>query len=225
MNQTKVMSGKAIANNFLINIIGLLLPLIVGIICIPFAIKGLGVQPYGLLTIIWVILGHITLLDFGISKSIIKYISERSIQEDNILLNKIFWTSIITSVFIGIMLILLLWISLSFQLFNILKIESTLKYEFIQLIPYIAIVVPFILITSGLKGFLEAHRRFDIVNLIQIPITILSMIIPALTYLLFWKLKTVIALLVIIKILGSVIYFTSCIKIFPHLINPLWYLH
>ena len=48
---------------------GMVLPLIVGVLSIPFAIKGLGKEGFGILTIAWVILGYFGLFDFGLSRA------------------------------------------------------------------------------------------------------------------------------------------------------------
>ena len=58
-------TGRLLAKNSILNFVGMMLPLIAGIFALPFAIKGLGKDGFGVLAIAWVILGYFGLFDFG----------------------------------------------------------------------------------------------------------------------------------------------------------------
>jgi len=57
MNPTNLVSGRLLARNTLLNLIGQAVPLLVGVVTVPFIIRGLGTERFGLLSLAWVIWG------------------------------------------------------------------------------------------------------------------------------------------------------------------------
>jgi len=69
-------SGKLLARNTLLNFIGQILPLIVGVVTIPFVIQGLGTERFGLLSLAWVVLGYFAIFDLGLGRATTKFVAE-----------------------------------------------------------------------------------------------------------------------------------------------------
>ena len=61
-------SGKLLAKNTIYNIMGRALPMVVAFFTIPQVIKGLGVESFGVLSLIWVVIGYFGIFDLGIDK-------------------------------------------------------------------------------------------------------------------------------------------------------------
>ena len=79
MNQTtptSLLSGRLLAHNTFLNFPGQVLPLLVGMITIPFIIRGLGTERFGLLSLAWVVLGYFTIFDLGLGWATTKFVAE-----------------------------------------------------------------------------------------------------------------------------------------------------
>ena len=59
-----------LTQNALFNLIGTALPLGVGLISIPIVIDALGLEVFGLLTLIWTAIGYFGLFDFGMGRAL-----------------------------------------------------------------------------------------------------------------------------------------------------------
>ena len=65
-----------LARNTIFNFIGQAIPVIAGIITLPFIIKGLGTQRFGLLSLALVILGYFAVFDLGLGRATTKFVAE-----------------------------------------------------------------------------------------------------------------------------------------------------
>uniref|UniRef100_UPI0034E2C47B oligosaccharide flippase family protein n=1 Tax=Methanothrix sp. TaxID=90426 RepID=UPI0034E2C47B len=75
MKQMEI-SGSLIARNAVLNLIGQAVPLLVGVLTIPFVVRGLGTDRFGLLSLAWVVLGYFTIFDLGLGRATTKYVAE-----------------------------------------------------------------------------------------------------------------------------------------------------
>jgi O-antigen/teichoic acid export membrane protein len=65
-----------IARNTLLNLLGQGLPLVVGVVTIPFIVRGLEPQRFGILALAWAITGYLSILDLGLSRATTKFAAE-----------------------------------------------------------------------------------------------------------------------------------------------------
>jgi O-antigen/teichoic acid export membrane protein len=62
-------SGRLLARNTIWNLIGQLVPLLVGMVAIPPLVRGLGIDRFGLLSLVWVIIGYFSFFDLGLGRA------------------------------------------------------------------------------------------------------------------------------------------------------------
>ena len=70
-------NGIQLTKNTLWNLLGHGLPLIVGVVTIPALVDKLGTERFGVLAILWVVIGYFSLFDFGIGRALTKMIAEQ----------------------------------------------------------------------------------------------------------------------------------------------------
>jgi O-antigen/teichoic acid export membrane protein len=73
----KITDGKTLTRNSFLNLFGLAVPMLAAFITIPFLIRNLGTDRFGVLNLVWLIVGYFSLFDMGIGRAITKFVSER----------------------------------------------------------------------------------------------------------------------------------------------------
>lgn len=215
MGQPSSTASHILAKNTILNLGGMILPLIVGVFCIPFAIKGLGTKGFGIFSIIWVVFGYFSLLDFGLSKSTTKYVSELVGNEKEKSIPSIVWTAVIISIGLGIIGSIVIISTTSFLINDILKIGVEFSQEAQKSFLYTAIGLPVILVSTSFQGVLGAAQRFDLVNLVFVPVSILNFVIPALSFPYNLSLSQVVMIIVVVRVCAVIAYLILCLRIFP----------
>ena len=204
-----------LVKNSILNLLGMVLPLLVGIIAIPFAIKGLGKEGFGILAIAWVVLGYFALFDFGLSRATTKFVSEMLGKGGIESLPSIIWTAVIVSFGLGILAALILFFLTPFFVETLLKIPRGFVHQAKLSFYILAFSVPIILCSTSLRGVLEAAQRFDLVNLIIIPTSMLSFIFPGLSFPFHLNLSTVVFLIALSRLAAALAYLSFCFRVFP----------
>ncbi len=77
--------------NSLWNVTGSALPAIASLACIPLLIRALGVEGYGIVTIVSAVIGYFAVLDINLSAGSIKYLAESHAAGDEKSFNETFW--------------------------------------------------------------------------------------------------------------------------------------
>jgi len=203
-----------LAKNTGLNLAGMLIPLIVGVFTIPYAVRGLGEEGFGLLSIAWIVLGYLAMLDFGLSRASAKFIAEAR-NRSNVEIQQIFWVSTLINLVFGIIGAIFVLVFTPYCINSLLNIPEHLLVESNRTFIFFGISLPFVLLSTNLRGMIGAVQRFDLVNIILIPLNTLNFIIPALSLPLKIKVSTVVLLIVITRVIGLFIYAYFCYKIFP----------
>jgi len=217
MNQERFTPGSVLAKNTLLNLTGTVLPLLVGVLAIPYAIRGLGNEGFGILSYTWVIIGYFSILDFGVSRATTKFIAESIAEKNYQSLSSTVWTASITNVMFGTLGAAGLIMLTPHLVEEILKISPDFIHQTKLSFYLAACSLPVILFSTCLRGALGAAQRFDLVNIVFIPVSVLSFVFPALSYYLGIDLFTVILLIILSRCLSSLLYLYFCLRVFPGL--------
>lgn len=210
-------SGVLFAKNVFYNFLGQGLPILVGIVTIPFIIKGLGKDRYGILSLVWVILGYFTLFDIGLGKAVTKITAEiiQSVEYDRF--RSVAWTALglnlVLGLFGGILFALLvpLFVHKVFNIPRALIPEATASFYFLSF------SIPLVVMQSAVRGILEAAQRFDLVNIVKVASRSLVFIAPFAAFAAAAKLPMIILVLTIINLLTLAAFFVLTLKCFPQL--------
>ena len=209
----KSYSGKLIARNTVYNFIGYGAPLIVAVIFIPLLIKGLGTEKFGLLNIIWILIGYFSFFDFGIGKTLTKIVSEKNGLNKEGEIPGIFWTSIFLMLAISLIGTIVLLLLTKILVYDFLNVSNYLKEETQFTFYVIAISIPVVTTTAGLRGVLEAYQEFGIINIIRIFLGVSTFLAPMVCLLFSNSLLWIVVVLSIVRIIVFILYFIQCLKI------------
>ncbi len=216
---SKMDSKNTIVKSSIWNLVGGAIPLIVGFLSIPFAIKGLGNEGFGILTIAWIVLGYFGMFDLGFAQATTKYSAQYLAKQDFEKFNSVFWVSLITSFVMGLIGCLILTSTTHLIVEKFLNIPDALKEDAKLTFMILGASLPFIISTTSLRGVISASNRFDILNKIQTPSNVLTYILPCLSYFFTLKLSFIIILIVIMRLAIFLVYIITSFKLHPYLLN------
>ena len=210
-------SGRLLAKNTLWSLIGQLLPIAVAVVTIPLLVRGLGLDRFGVLSLVWVIIGYFSLFDLGIGRALTKLVADKlgARQEEQI--PPLAWTSLFLMLLLGILGTVFTAAIAPWLVHSRLKIPAAMQAETLRAFYLLALSIPTVTVTSGLRGILEAQQQFRILNLIRIPMSIFSFAGPLLVLPFTHSLVAVVAMLTAGRIVGVLAHLLACFYYMPQL--------
>jgi O-antigen/teichoic acid export membrane protein len=215
MNYKIDITGKQLTKNWILNLSGQVLPLFVALAAMPYIVRGLGPERFGVLSIVWAVLGSLTLFDLGLGRSTTKYVAECLGRGE---LNKfpcLFWTSLWSQLLIGFAGAGLMAVCVPYLVDHYLKLAPANAHETKSSFLILAASFPIVLGGNAIRGVLEAAQRFDIVNYVRVPASISIFVFSAIALPLGLSLPSIVILLVASRIVVALIYFGVCVNLFP----------
>lgn len=207
--------GSLLVRNTILNILGSVLPLLVGLVTIPYIIGGLGVERFGVLSLAWAVFTYFGMFDFGLSRATTKFVAEALGEGRMERLPTLVWTSLLSQIGLGVFGAAMLCALTPFAVDRILKIPPDLAGESRFLFYGLGLAIPFSITGLCLRGVLEAAQRFDLVNIIKIPLNASVFLMPAVAIKLGFRLPGVALLLLVVQFAGAVAFLVLSLRLFP----------
>jgi O-antigen/teichoic acid export membrane protein len=206
-------SNRTIAKNTFFNLVGYTIPLAIAIVLIPPLINGLGEERFGILNLIWIVIGYFSFFDFGIGKTLTKIMAEKIglNKEDEI--PGIFWTSIFLMAAISFLGAIILILLIPVLVNNFFNISYSLRPETLKSFYMLTLSIPFVTTTAGFRGVLEAYQSFKVINILRIALGVLTFFIPLFCLIFSTNLFWIVTLLVLMRIGIWILYLLQCFKI------------
>ena len=209
--------GKLLTRNWGINLLGQLLPLVAALCVIPFVVRGLGSERFGLLSIAWAVLGSLSLFDFGLGRATTKFVAEYLGRGDSVNLPALVRTSLLSQAALGTLGSVGAICLLEFVANRFLRMSPQVLPEAKESFLISAISFPIVLVGNALRGVLEAVQRFDLVNYVKVPLNISIFLLPALALPFALHLPGIVFLLVLSRIAAIGAYLIACCVVLPEL--------
>lgn len=208
-------SAKTVARHSALNLFGQGAPLIAAVYAMPVLIHALGIDRFGVLTLAWVVIGYFSLFDFGIGRALTKAVADRLGSRQTGDIPALIWTAL------AVMLLLAVaggavgaWLT-SWLVYAVLKIPPALREETLSAFYLLALSLPAVIVTAGLRGVLEAYQRFGLVNVLRIPMGIFTFVGPLLVLPFTHSLVAVVAVLVLGRVVVWLAHFYYCLRVVP----------
>jgi O-antigen/teichoic acid export membrane protein len=210
-------SGSLLARNTLLNLIGQVVPLLVGVVTIPFIVRGLGTECFGLLSLAWVVLGYFTIFDLGLGRATTKFIAEALGKGKGEDIPRLVWTAVTAQVIFGVMGAFVLVGITPLLVERILSITPNLVEEAKTTFYLLALSVPVVLVSGSFSGVLEAAQRFDLVNAVKIPASSFAYLLPLVGLLLGFRLPGIVVLILLARSGALVAFVILSFRLIPGL--------
>jgi len=207
---------QVIAKSIIWNLMGKLLPMGIAVFTIPFIINGFGTERFGLLTIIWMIIGYASIFDLGLGRALTQLLSKKLGEKDTSDLSTLIWTASILLFCLGIFGSLILVLCAKLITVNLLKVSSSYIIETINSIYILALCIPMLFLSNAFNGLLNSFQKFGIINLINAPLALFNYISPLIILPFTHNLAVVVFVLVMGRLITFIAYFIACSKNIPN---------
>ena len=132
----------------------------------------------GVLTLAWVFVGYFTLFDFGLGRAVTKFAAERYESGNLHEVPGIVWTSQLLMLALGILGAALLWLLAPILISSLAHLTPTVRSDATATLQVLALAMPAVTMTTGLRGLLEAQNRFDLSTFGRIAIATVTLLAP-----------------------------------------------
>lgn len=194
-----------ILRNTTFNLVGLCAPLVVALFSIPVLIDSLGEDRFGVLTLIWAVVSYFGLFDLGLGRALTLQLSRYLATDKEAESGDLAWTALLIMLGLGIVAGVLLYFGAPLGL---AQVDSGLNVaEQTEALFYMAMALPFILLTTGYRGILESKGAFLLINLIRIPMGVFTFIGPLLVVV-YWQqnLGAITLVLFLGRVVGCIVH-------------------
>ena len=173
----KTLDGFLVKNS-VINFAGQVIPLIAAFIAIPILIRELGVDRFGAITLAWMLIGYFSVFDMGLSRTVAHIASQKLSEGKENEIPILACTALFLMAILGGSGAVLLSVGGWFFVHLVPSFPSHLISEIQVSLLSIGVVLPFVILTSGIVGLLQAYQKFLVINFIRIPMGLFSYLAP-----------------------------------------------
>src|SRR6266481_2121504 len=217
MDDHKQRGRRLIAKNSIFNLAGQVLPMAVGVLTIPYIVRGLGTAQYGILSIATMLLGYFNIFDLGLSRATVKFVAENLDPENLHKVPALIWTSLSLLVGLGIVggVVAALFVPISVT--HLFKMPAELAGEARIALFVLCASMPVMLGNNALRGVLEATQRFDLVNYVKVPSSVLFYLVAVMAIPFGVRVAGIVSLLVTIRLISTLAYLLLWFRTIPGL--------
>src|SRR5262245_53992064 len=146
------------------------MPLLAAVICMPVLASALGIERLGLLNLAWVVLGSFGLLDLGLGRALTQIVAAKLAIGRSEALSALLLAGCGLLFLVGFFAAAIVAAAAPWLVSHSINVSINLHAEAVTSLQLLAIGLPFMMASTAGRGFLEAHQRFGLVNLVRSPI-------------------------------------------------------
>jgi O-antigen/teichoic acid export membrane protein len=156
-----------------------------GFLLAPFVLHRVGPSDYGLWILVTSLTGYASVLEFGISSAVIKYVSELRVKGQRDEMHALIGTALSLYTVLGVLAILC-GVAVAFLLPHIIKVPAEEQGEAAKLVLLAAVGLGISIPATIIVGVLKGLQRFDLLNLLYVINTLLNAAATIAVLLLGW---------------------------------------
>ncbi len=170
---------RGVQTNFLLNVGGMVLPLAAALITVPIYLSQIGTERYGILSVVWLLLGYFGFMDFGLSRASANALSRLG-QAGAAERGPVLMTSLYLNAGLGLLGGLILYLVAGALMARFAHLSPALTAEIESAMPWIACMLPVALISGVGGGAIESRERFLAANVLTTFGGVLGQVAPVL---------------------------------------------
>lgn len=216
-HRSRLSSGRLLARNVGLAVLGQGATIVLAFATVPILLHALGTARFGVLTLAWVLIGYAGLFDLGLGRALTKMTSEQlgAGREGDI--PALFWTSLGLMAVLGVVGLFVVGGLSAWLATHAIHMPESLRGEAVAAFALLALSIPAVLVSSMLRGFLEAYQRFDMTNGVTVAISIISFGGPAVVVQFVPTLPAAVGVVVLSRYIACAITFVLARRVAPEL--------
>lgn len=188
------------------NLAGLLLPLLIAATTVPALLSSLGQERFGLLALVWGIVGYAGSLDLGLGRALTQYVATLPAEQWRLQVRSVLKTTSALTFFSGLIFGLLLYVAASGGVQDWFNTSTVTEAELNIVILLVAVVLPVQAMSATYRGLCEASQRFQGINIIRIMLGVVTFAGPGIALLFSEQLVLPVLFLVIARVLALIVF-------------------
>lgn len=167
-----------VARNAPLVVLGEVVPLVAAVAAMPLLLARLGVDRLGVLSLAWIVIGYFSLFDLGIGRATTQMIASRLSAGRAAQVPAVVRTSLVLLLGLGSAGGVALAALAPWLVQHAMQVPPELTAESRSAFFILALTVPLVVVSSGLRGVLEAERRFAAVAVLRAALGLVSFLGP-----------------------------------------------
>jgi len=155
----------SLRHNTIWNLAGSGVPLIAAVAFIPFTLNRLGNEAFGVLTLIWALIGYFSLFDMGVGRALTYELSKLDKKKNSVEISLTLKAGLLLTLLAGLFGAIVMLVLAPYLANSWLKISPALMQDAMVSFKIAAMGIVLTTITSGLRGAFEGLGRFAESNL------------------------------------------------------------
>jgi O-antigen/teichoic acid export membrane protein len=206
----------SVRRNAAFNVLGTILPLVAGVIAVPMLLRGLGEDRLGIFTLALGLIGFAGIFDLGLGRALTQTIaSEIGRGTPTTALAQLLRRTLPVVFGMGLGWGAILWSFSGPLVDQIFHLHGQLAAESEVGLKWLAVSLPIALVSTSLIGALEGLQHFSRLNILRVPLSLASFLVPALISLHWRDVGIVIGSLVFVRIVGLFLWAGALATVFP----------
>ena len=202
------------ARNSALNLIGVAVPLLIGLALVPITVHGLGVARFGILSLGLAILEYSTFFALGLGPATTRHVAESLARGDD-RAAELVTISMVSHTALGVLGGLIVVAIAPLLATRVFVVPAPLVPEATAAFRLLGVMVPLTLLLLSQYGALDGASKFGLSNSLRIPFSILSFAIPAIAVTRGYGLLPILSFLVISRALVCSIMLVAISRAFP----------
>ena len=206
---------RSIVRNTGWNLAGALFPTLISLIVLPFFLREIGLERYGILSIALVILGNFGLFDLGLGRATAQRIA-RQVDASPEERSQTVWTALLLNIAFGCVGMLIIGPAAALYFDRFMDLDPPLDYEARMAAFWLSAALPVAMLSGVLTGALQGRSYFAALNIVNIFSTLAMQVLPLFAAIfLSASLSVVLPAVVLARVLAIVALFVICIRAVP----------
>ena len=169
----------SLKRNALWNLAGTAIPMLAGLALIPFTLNSLGNEAFGVLALVWGLIGYFSVFDLGVGRALTVQLSQLTAKGEMSDAGALVRAGMLLTLAAGLLGAALVWLLAPGLANQWLKISPALQDDALLAFLVAAVGVLPTTLASGLRGALEGLDRFAASNLSRIVLGVWMFALPA----------------------------------------------
>jgi O-antigen/teichoic acid export membrane protein len=170
---------RGVRANFLFNMGGMAIPVVVSLVTIPIFIHHIGEARYGVMSIVWLLLGYFGFLDFGLARASANTLAKLGDAQAEVR-GRVIASAFYLNAGLGLVGAFAIFLAGGLLFRDLFGLPADIWQEMHHALPFVGGMLPLALVSGVGLGALESRERFLLANILQTVGTAAGQIIPAL---------------------------------------------